>query len=181
MQWKLGQGSQESRVSRALSVLHQQFPSHRVWLWMVLIFLWLQMHRGSSKLVSIFPCFPHSSEGMGCAAGPWHMATSTASLSQLKIHSVLPQTALGTPQHPSAICPPGMGWFALLFLAEHIPQESSPAWLAAVLSQGPYRVSSSSIQAGKAGPLLSSPIAGCVPSHERTGSTVQPALSLTPV
>lgn len=146
MQWKLGQGSKESGVSPALAVLHQQFTSHRDWLWMHLIFLWLQRHRGSFKVVSIFPCFPHSSQGMGCAE--WHTATSTASLSQFKLHSALPQPALGTPEHPSAICSPHMGWFALLFPAEHIPQESSPAWLAEVLSQAPHRVSSSTIHAG---------------------------------
>lgn len=148
MQWELGQGSKESGVSPALAVLHQQFTSHRDQLWMDLIFLWLQRHRGSLKVVSIFPHFPHSSKGTGCAEGSWHTATSTASLSRLKIHSALPQPALGTPEHPPAICSPHMGLFVLLFLAEHIPQESSPAWLAAVLSPAPHTVSSSSVHAG---------------------------------
>lgn len=74
MQWKLGQGRKESGVSPALAVLHQQFTPHGDWLWMGLIFLWLQRHRGSFKVVSIFPCFPHSSEVMGSPEGPWYTA-----------------------------------------------------------------------------------------------------------
>lgn len=147
MQWKLGKESKESGVFPALAVLYQQITSHQDWLWMGLIFLWLQRHRGSLKVVSIFLCFPHSCQGMGCAEGPWHRATSTASLSQLKIHSALPQLALGTPWAPSCylLSSDGMTCFPLSSRT-HTPGELS--CLAAVLSQAPHKVSSSTISAG---------------------------------
>lgn len=175
MQWKLGQGSKESGVSPALALLCQQFTSHGEWLWMHLIFLWLQRHRGSFKVISIFPYFSYSSQGMGCAEGPWHTATSTASLSQLKIHSALPQPALGTPEHPPAICSPCMGWFALSSRT-HTPGEL------------PCLTGSSSQSSPTQNVQLHYPcwapcvhLADCVPSHEHTWSTIQPVLSLTPV
>lgn len=140
----LGQGSQEPGVTLAPAV---PAPTISIpWGLTMEEFnlpLMAQRHRESFKLVSIFLCFPHSPEGTGCAEGPWHTATRAASLTQHKMHSALPRLALGTPQHSPATCSCRTGFFSLPFLAEHTPQESSPAWPAAALGHTPRKVSSS--------------------------------------